>query len=164
MSLKSLLEPDKARDLLATDLAQFTRSETHTAFNFFNRNIVCSDGVKYVGDHAGAYWLLDAIATLQRKAVVEAEEFQVWRLAVDLEKHSAVLTCADSNGNVIYTRQIERTDFPLAEITLWSEPHGTRRTLLLPTEHAAHAMALREERRTRASSWWWEVRATHFSR
>jgi hypothetical protein len=44
---------------------------------------------------------------------------------------SASLSCADGNGNTVYRKEIEYTDFPLPEITLWF----TDNTVLLPSEY-----------------------------
>ena len=42
-----------------------------------NRNILYTDGAKYVADQAGAYWLLDAIALSQRDdGLVEPRSFR----------------------------------------------------------------------------------------
>jgi hypothetical protein len=49
---------------------------------------------------------------------VAAEEFQVWKLAVRPDR-SATLTCDDGNGNIMFTKEIKYTDFPLDEITLY---------------------------------------------
>jgi hypothetical protein len=50
------------------------------------RNILFTDGAKYVADAAGAYWLLDEIALAQRfDKKVAAEEFQAWKLTVNPE-------------------------------------------------------------------------------
>ena len=70
-------------------------------------------------EHGGAEWLLDEIAIIQpyNKAVA-AEEFQVWKLAVRPDR-TATLTCDDGNGNIVFTKEIEHTDFPLDELTLY---------------------------------------------
>ena len=72
-----------------------------------------------LAEHGGAYWLLDEIAIIQpyNKAVA-AEEFQVWKLAVRPDR-TASLTCDDGDGNIVFTKEIEHTDFPLDEITLY---------------------------------------------
>ena len=90
-----------------------------------------TDGAKYVADHGGAYWLLDEIAFAQRyEKAVAGEEFQVWKLAVKPD-HTATLTCEDGNGNMVFTKALEFTDFPLSEITLWF----ANNTIYLPSEH-----------------------------
>jgi hypothetical protein len=34
-------------------------------------------------------------------------------------QQAATLTCDDGNGNIVFTKNIEHTDFPLDEITLY---------------------------------------------
>src|SRR5713226_1913659 len=106
------------KTLIKSDLAQFTGSETWYRHGF-NRDVLYTDGAQHVAEHGGAYWLLDEIAIIQPyNKVVAAEEFQVWKLAVRPDR-SATLTCDDGNGNIVFTKEIEHTDFPLDEITLY---------------------------------------------
>jgi hypothetical protein len=42
-----------------------------------------------------------------------------------------VLTCDDGNGNVVFTKEIEFTDFPLSEIRFYYADS----TILLPSEY-----------------------------
>ena len=53
-----------------------------------------------------------------RRSLRAAEEFQVWKLTVRPDR-SATLTCDHGNGNIVFTKKIEYTDFPLDEITLY---------------------------------------------
>jgi hypothetical protein len=100
-------------------MRQFTGSE-HWYRGTFNRKVVFTDGAKHVADHGGAYWLLDEIALIQPyNKRVAAEAFQVWTLKVDLVRRTGILTCEDGNGNKVFEKAIEYTDFPLPEITLW---------------------------------------------
>jgi hypothetical protein len=116
--------------LSPADLNQFSGSE-HWYRHSLNRNILYTDGAKYVADRGGAYWLLDEIALIQgHDARVSAEEFQVWKLSVRPDR-AAMLTCEDGNYKVVYSKKIEYTDFPLDEITLWF----TNNTIYLPSEH-----------------------------
>jgi hypothetical protein len=41
------------------------------------------------------------------------------RLADDLRSQADTLTCDDGNDNIVFTKKIEYTDFPLDEITLY---------------------------------------------
>jgi hypothetical protein len=80
--------------LTQSDLEQFTGSENWHRHGI-NRNILFTDGAKYVADRAGAYWLLDEIALIQsHDKRVAAEEFQVWKLTVRPDR-TATLTCDD---------------------------------------------------------------------
>ena len=95
------------------------------------RSVLFTDGAKYVADAGGAYWLLDEIALAQRyEKRIAAEEFQHWKLTVNLE-HTGVLTCDDGNGNIVCTKRIPFTDFPLKEISLYF----CNNTILLPSEY-----------------------------
>ena len=99
-------------------LREFTGSETWYRHALV-RQVLFTDGAKYVADVAGAYWLLDHIALAQRyEAAVKAESFQVWRLKVEANC-SATLTCEDGNKQVVYKFTLEFTDFPHEGITLW---------------------------------------------
>ena len=111
-------------------LGQFTGSE-HWYRHGLVRSILFTDGVKYVADAAGAYWLLDEIALAQKgEKAVAAEEFQVWRLTVKPD-HTAVLACEDGNDNTVFEKAIPFTDFPPEGITLWF----ANNTIYLPSEH-----------------------------
>ena len=118
------------KTLTTSDLAQFTGSENWYRHGI-NRNVLYTDGAQHVAEYGGAYWLLDEIAIIQpyNKAVA-AEEFQVWKLAVHC-KRSATLTCDDGNGNIVFTKEIEHTDFPLDEIKLYFANH----VIHLPSEY-----------------------------
>ena len=118
------------KTLTKADLAQFTGSEQWYR-HATERDVLYTDGVKYVAETAGAYWLVDEIAFLQRfDKLVAAEEFQSWELKVNAD-HTATLTCEDGDGGVVFTKAIEFTDFPLEEITLYF----INKTILLPSEY-----------------------------
>jgi hypothetical protein len=118
------------KSLNAADLAQFTGSEQWYRHGIV-RDVLFTDGAKYVADAGGAYWLLDEIALAQRyEKSVAGEEFQLWKLKVHSDR-TATLTCDDGNGNVVFTKAIEYTDFPLPEIALYF----INKTILLPSEY-----------------------------
>jgi hypothetical protein len=116
--------------LSEADLVHFTGSENWYRHGIA-RNVLFTDGAKYVADQGGAYWLLDEIALAQRgQKTVAAEEFQVWTLTVDADR-TATLTCGDGNGKTVFEKRIGFTDFPAERITLWFE----NSTIYLPSEH-----------------------------
>jgi hypothetical protein len=96
-----------------------------------SRNILYTEGAKYVADTAGAYWLLDEIAFSQVLPQINAEEFQVWKLKVGEAASSAMLEVEDGNDNVVYKKKIEYTDFPSPGINLWFQNN----TIFLPSEY-----------------------------
>lgn len=120
----------KAHSLRAEDLKLFTGTEQWYRHGFV-REVLFTDGAKYLADQGGAYWLLDEIALAQRHSrTVAAEEFQLWRLTVNPDS-SAVLACEDGNGNVVRRNRIGFTDFPLPEVLLYF----VNNTILLPSEY-----------------------------
>lgn len=119
-----------AKTLDKAALAHFTGTEQWYRHALV-RKVIFTDGAKYVADNGGAYWLIDEIACGQFEPAIAAEEFQHWKLAVDLAHHNAVLTCEDGNGHVVFSKPIEFTDFPLAAIEFFF----TDNTILLPSEY-----------------------------
>jgi len=123
------METKTKKTLDESDLANFTGSENW--YQHWLGKCLYTDGAKYVADQAGANWLIDEIAINQTRPKVRAEEFQVWVLKVDLERRKGVLTCDDGNGNLVFTKRIEYTDFPLPEIRFYC----TDGVILLPSEY-----------------------------
>ena len=119
------ISTDRAAALAPEQLRQFTGSERWYRHPLV-RNILFTDGAKYVADQGGAYWLLDEIALAQRFA---RQEFQVWKLAVKPDR-SATLSCEDGNGKTVFEKAIPWTDFPVERIELWLEND----TIYLPSE------------------------------
>jgi hypothetical protein len=120
----------KTTKLTQSDLTQFTGTETWFRHGI-NRDVLFTEGVKYLADEGGAYWLLDAIAIAQfHENAVAGEAFQVWKLIINADRTASV-TCDDGNNNIVYTQRIEYTDFPLDEIKLYF----TDNVILLPSEY-----------------------------
>ena len=86
------------------DLNQFTGTEQY--YRHWLKGIVYTDGVKYVAESAGAYWLIDLIASYQPLEV----EFQVWELRKEGE--AWCVECTDGNENFVLKQDIPYTDFP----------------------------------------------------
>jgi hypothetical protein len=112
------------KTLSKDDLIQFTGSE-HWYRHAMVRDVLYTDGVKYVAETAGAYWLIDEITFAQRFDKLLAAELNV------NPDHTATLICEDGDGGIVFTKAIEYTDFPLAEITLYF----INNTILLPSEY-----------------------------
>jgi hypothetical protein len=111
-------------------MAQFTGSETFYRYGLAG-DVLFTEGVKYVVDTAGAYWLLDIICiTNVFEPKVRVEEFQLWTLTV---RHNATVsvTCDDGNGRIVYRQALNFTDFPEPGIKLYF----CRGTILLPSEY-----------------------------
>jgi hypothetical protein len=119
--MEKKLDPETLRGFIGTE-------------NWYKHGLVPSitytDGVKYVAENGGAYWLLDEIALANGfDPKVKAQWFQVWKLTAS--DRSGALTCEDGNGNRVLYKRIDFTDFPLPEITIWF----TDGVMLLPSEY-----------------------------
>ena len=117
------------KTLTESDLRQFIGTEQYYRYPL-TRDIVYTDGVRYMADHGGAYWLIDEIALAQTfEEKVKAEPFQSWKLTV--KDHTADLVCEDGDYNVVYRKHIPFTDFPLPEIQFFV----TNNVIMLTSEY-----------------------------
>ena len=108
--------------LTETDLNSFCGT---TQYFRYLCGLKLTDGVKYLADEAGAYWLLDIIASYQTDPKIRREPFQVWELTLSPKdkatgKQAAVVTMkTDTKHPLLVKQEIEYTDFPLDSITLY---------------------------------------------
>jgi len=120
---------------LRAQLAQFTASTTFTRHALVPQMLM-TEGVTFLAQAAGAYWLTDAIGSYLLDKRARSEPFQVWRLNVDPQSSSATLKMTNGDHEVpIIAQQIDYTDFPLTDIELWLVAEGNHWVLLLPTEY-----------------------------
>lgn len=117
----------KPEELLA-GLAHFTGT-TQWFRNPAFPNFTYTEGVKYLAEQAGAYWLIDYVFSNQLIPAIKAMPFQTWKIMVVDE--SATITVDDGNGKIIKEFKIPYTDFPLPEFKLYF----TDNVLLLPSEY-----------------------------
>ncbi|MCK5742546.1 MAG: hypothetical protein KAH48_10030 [Chlorobi bacterium] len=89
-----------------------------------------TDGIKYLAENADCYWLIDLVASYQVENRVKNEPFQVFHLKVN-ENKTAKITISDGNDNILAVQEIEYSDFPLPEITVWC----VDKIMLLPGEY-----------------------------
>lgn len=120
---------DIKEKLTSADLAGFTGTENYYR-HALSRAYTYTDGVKYMAEKAGAYWLIDVVVSHQHNPRVRREEFQVWKLKLNKTGHGTMVTCEDGNGHRVTQQRIQFTDFPLPEITLWLENN----VVMLPSE------------------------------
>ena len=111
-------------------LRNYTGTETWYRHPLF-RSFLYTEGVQFVAEASGAYWLLDRIFGLQYELpALKLEGFQTWDLIVSDDK-TAKLQCGDGNDNVLHTEKIEFTTCPLKKIRFYL----TDSVLLLPSEY-----------------------------
>jgi hypothetical protein len=118
----------KTSNQIKEELNQFCGTEHY--YKHPLSKAVYTDGILAMATECQAFWLIDACLSWQFDKAVREQDFQVFKLKVKEDK-SAILTIEDGNYNLIASQEIEFTDFPLDEITLWF----TNKVLYLPSEH-----------------------------
>lgn len=109
------------------ELQQFHGTENYYEHLFQKRY---TDGVKYLCEKFGCYWLLDVFVSYQYEEKFQKEAFQVLDLKVNEDK-SCKCTITDGNDNILMVQEIEFTDFPLSEYRLFY----SNDVIMLPSEY-----------------------------
>ncbi len=113
-----------------SNLSDFTGTFQYHQHRLANLSLNLTDGCNYVRNEAQAFWLFDAILSHQISSIVSKHPFQVWRLKLQ-EDESWKLSCEDGDRNILVVQNIEYSDFPIHEITIWLIDG----VALLPTEY-----------------------------
>ena len=124
------------------DLRQFTGSLERFRHPL-NPRVIYTPGVQFLAEQAGAYWLLDVIASYygspQMAQAIAADarlaDMQFWRLDVHETGGATVVCRADSGEEPAIRQDIRFTDFPLDHADVWAAFDGRFWTLYLPSEH-----------------------------
>ena len=116
-------------DQLQTELEQFTGT---TQYYRIDRKTLLTDGTYYLCKQTGAFWLM-AVFSSHLIELKPDEWFVVLRL--DVSGESAKVVIEDGNSNVLATQEIEYTDFPLNQITLYACWDSEHWVLMLPGEY-----------------------------
>ena len=117
------------KDFDPAALTQFTGTERYYRIA---PKFLITDGVKYLADTAGCYWLLDA-AVSHLAQLGTADWFVLVRLMV--KDSAAVLTLEDGNGVVRARQVIPYTDFPAPQQVLYVCWDGQHWVLMLTGEY-----------------------------
>lgn len=102
---------------LTKALKTFTGTENYYHHSLGLASIKYTDGVKFLADTAGSYWLLDEVLLGQIRPKIKFEPFQTWKLEV--KKNSGTIIVTDGNNKKLFQRKIKFTDFPLDSIELF---------------------------------------------
>lgn len=92
-----------------------------------------TDGVKYLMDEVGCYWLAQLYGLHLISIDLNEHPFTVLKLV--RKGNSAKVTIEDGNGNALESQTLDYTDFPLDTFTLyacWSDAHWV---CMLPSEY-----------------------------
>ena len=120
--------PSDEEALCESDLEAFIGT---SQYHRHSTGLLYTDGIQFLAEKGGCYWLIDAIGIYQREPDVRKTEFQLWELAVE-DNRSATLEMREDTGMpAIVSQNIGYTDFPLRELQLYL----TNKVLYLPSEH-----------------------------
>ena len=117
----------KSKDIILKDLPYFTGTEKYHRFSILFKNLLLTDGCKYLADSAECYWLFDIIGSVQNK--LKHQPFQTWTF------DGKTVICTDGNETELYRQEIKSTDFPLDEIKLFLSEAGEYQIVMLPSEY-----------------------------
>ena len=111
-------------------LRQFTGTTQYTRYH---SNLLLTDGVVYLAEHAHCFWLLDLFASY----LVSVDGDKEWFTCLKLTRtgDSALAVIDDGNDKVMGRQEIEWTDFPLDSVTFygcWGEGFWV---VMLPSEY-----------------------------
>lgn len=99
-----------------------------------NRNLLYTDGVRFLAETCGSWWLLDFVATMPGPWM--CEPFNVWRITGDGARGVIVEAWTDTPGTegstLLLRKKISYSDFPreLMPFEWWVE----NRTMMLKEE------------------------------
>lgn len=115
-------------DELKAEMAQCTGTMQHHKLTLMP--LKATDGVAVVAQKAGAFWLVDAIASYQQEPKIKELRIQFWFLEVKDQK--ADLYCIEDKGKPKLVEQhIPYTDFPEGK---W-EYYVADGVIMLPSEY-----------------------------
>ena len=123
------------KDQLLDELRNFYGTE---AYYRTNPGLLVTDGVKFLADNAGAYWLFDMVWSYLPVLRKSRDTFFVVVLTKEgVREPGAVFSIQDDiPPNQTYaTQTVEYTDFPLDEIVLYLSRTENEFVLMLRSEY-----------------------------
>jgi hypothetical protein len=107
----------------------FTGTEAYHRLTM-SRTLVATDGVAFLANAAGCFWLMDIIASYQPRCAKDPSlrDFQLWRLVrhdpplqKGGQKVMATVYCDRDKDDTAFSQDIPYTDFPLPSLKLYVE-------------------------------------------
>lgn len=108
----------KNKEQILSELAQFYGTQAYHTFSSLFRNLVLTDGAKYLADACGCYWLFDIVGSLlvtDKKMVSYFKRQSPVVVRIKKNDKGGALVSIGSEKKPVYTQEIPYTDFPLNE-------------------------------------------------
>ena len=119
--------------LTKAELEHFTGTTEWYKHPLF-KDLVYTDGVRYLAIVAQAYWLIEAIFSYQKEPIINRDEMlsrlQIWTLEVK-ENRQAILSCWRDTDDLVVSQEIEYTEFPIKDMKFYL----CDTVLMLPSEY-----------------------------
>ena len=118
------LEPDKVSPKTLKTLRETSDLEsklghfigTTKYYPHWSKSIRWTDGINFLCEEAGAYWLIDIVASYQSKLKAP---FQLWKIKVNPDNTALVTMQEDTGQPYLAKQEIPYTDFPLREFEFY---------------------------------------------
>ena len=121
------------KDQLLDELRNFYGTE---AYYRANPGLLATDGVKFLADNAGCYWLLDMVWSYLPVLRKSRDTFFVVRYAGTPGESGLFFITDDIPANQTYaTQTVEYSDFPLDEIVMYLSATEEEFVLMLRSEY-----------------------------
>ncbi|VEP18659.1 conserved hypothetical protein [Hyella patelloides LEGE 07179] len=134
---KTIIKP-KLKKNIKRELAGFRGTTTYYSYSPLFKNILLTDGTKYLAEQYGCFWLMDAIASQQTNPDLKnhplLRSLQTWKLEVS-EDRSALLSCEWDEDNIIVAQKIPYTTFAYERVDVWVSPYLPDLVFYLPSEY-----------------------------
>lgn len=126
---KTTIMNTEIRTEILNTLPHFCGTEMYYEHKTFGYGFMhLTDGVAYLREKAQCRWLMDLILSVQHKLIDES--FQEWNLCKS-NTGTWVISCNDGNDNMLYSKDISYSDFPLDSVVLWV----VDKVVMLPREY-----------------------------
>jgi hypothetical protein len=79
-----------------------------------NRKLIYTEGVQYLAEQTGCYWLIDEIACVLLPHLLKKHNDGFYSIQLLVIDCSAVITVDDGNGTIHVNHKIKWTDFPIS--------------------------------------------------
>ncbi|MDO8954440.1 MAG: hypothetical protein Q7V63_06300 [Gammaproteobacteria bacterium] len=106
----------KTKTFNVDELNQFTGTEAW--YKHWLSGMVYTDGIKYMAEEAGAYWLIDEIAIRLPSVIKKYPEYFYAVKFIAKNNDKAIIEFTDGNNTALKKVHIQFTDFPVKEQTL----------------------------------------------
>ena len=127
----------KNKEQIIEGLGNFYGTQNYWKFSPLFRNLVLTDGAKYIADECGAYWLFDIVGSIlcEKKTVSYFKRQSPVAVRVKLDGNGGCVVSVGNEKKPFYAQKIEYTDFPLPELEFLVGDNGDCFVVMLWSEN-----------------------------